>query len=247
MGTKNDTILQAYQEIRISGLTVIPSPSDDVLALTRLEDMMAQLFEQWNFDVDYNFEESPDLNSQTNVPRSYSAMMAYNLGIRLIPAFNKVVPDTLLKLASGSLSGAMDAVKVRQIREVQPSRRMPLGSGNSVRNVYFNRFSMPEPLPPISAANNQILVGETLDYFEDYSAWLGANTIASYTITVDPRLTLDASANATPRITYTITASPNVGAASGVWQFVKITVTDSAGRVLIRLVNFEVGVTPEVP
>lgn len=243
--TKNDVIQGAYQDIRISGLTVNPTPGDEVLALNRFESMMAEFFNSYNLDVDYNFEDSPDLNSLTSVERAYEPMMRLQLAIRLIPAFNKAVPMELKQLASSSWSGALGAVKRRQIREIQPSRRYPRGSGNTFRNIYLNRFTVPETLPPISAANNQIFAGDTDDYFEDYAAWLDGNTIDSFTISVDTRLTLESSSNADPRIDYRITGVEETG--DGVWQFVKITVTDSSGRVQIRLISFEIYNPPVVP
>lgn len=243
--TKNDVIQGAYQDIRISGLTVNPTPGDEVLALNRYESMMAEFFNSYNLDVEYNFEDTPDLNSLTFVIRAYEPMMRLQLAVRLIPAFNKQVPMELKQLASSAWSGALGAVKRHQIRPIQPSRRYPRGSGNTFRNIYLNRFSIPEPLPPISAANNRIFVGDIDDYFEDYAPWLEGNTIDSFTITTDPRLTLDSSSNESPRIDYRITGSEATG--QGVWQFVKITVIDSIGRTQIRLVSFEVIISPSVP
>ena len=156
-----------------------------------------------------------------------------------------MVPEQLSGLARTAFSSALGSVKAQQIREVSPSRRMPRGSGNTYKLPYSNRFSYPQPLPPISSSNKPIYVGETNDYFEDFSAWLGSNTIASFTIAADPRITVDSSSNTDTRVEYTVTAGTS--GAEGVWQYVKITVTDSAGRVDIRLVNFEVVKPPEVP
>lgn len=245
MTTKNDIIQRAYQEIRVSGLTVNPNPTDEALALVRLETMMSEFFTNWNMDVGYNFQTTAVLTDQTNVPLNYESMMAYNLAVRLIPAFNKQVPQTLYGLASTSFSSSLGVVKSQQIRQIQPSRRMPRGSGNTFRDVYWDRFSQPVPLPPTSSANNPIYEGETQDYYEDFSAWLGSNTIASFTIAADPRLTIDTSANTDTRVTYTITAGDS--GSEGEWQYVKITVTDSAGRVDIRLINFLVADPPTVP
>lgn len=245
MSTKAEVINDAYDEIRVSGLTVSPSPSDLVKALSRLEGMMSELFTSWNLNVGYNFENTPNINSQTNVPLAYEPMMRYGLAVRLIPMFNKEVPATLLQLAASSLSGAQGSIAAQNIRQIQPSRRMPKGSGNTFRGQFWNRFMQPVVLPPPESATSVIAEGERQDYSESFAAWLGSNTIASFTIAVDPRLTLNASANADPLITYTVTAIANDS--YGPWQFVKITVTDSAGRVEIRLINFEVTTVPTVP
>jgi hypothetical protein len=245
MSTKNDNIVKAYDQLRISGLTLLPSPSDEALALYTLEDMAAEWFSSRNLNIDYNFETTPNLNSETGVERGLESMLYYNLATRLEIPFNKQVPQRLTMLAGSSFSSALGAAQAKKVRQVQYPRRMPRGSGQTYRNMYYNRYHVPEGLPEISAANNQILVGETQEYFESFDAWLGSNTIASFTITVDPRFTLVTSANADPRITYTLTATDAEG--EGVWQLVKITVTDSAGRVEIRLVNFLVCDPPEVP
>lgn len=245
MSTKIDIINEAYAELRISGITVDPTPGQIAGALTRLEAMMAEYFVGSNLGVDYNFESTPEVNSQTNVALNHKFMMVYNLAIRLIPTFNKAVPQTLFNLGAAAFSSSLGTVAMDRLRQVQPSRRMPKGSGNTIRNVYLNRFSNPIPLPPSSSAVNRLLEGETQDYKESFAAWLGSNTIDSFTISVDPRLTLVTSANAGPFITYTITGID--AEVQGIWQFVKITVTDSAGRVNIQLVSFEIYDSPTVP
>jgi hypothetical protein len=246
VSTKAQTINNAFTQLRISGLTVIPSPSDVVLGLYLLETMMAEYFGQWNLAINYNFEETPSVNSQTGVELAYQSMMDLNLAIRLIPAFDKQVPQTLVNLASVALSKAIGRVSSENMRMIQPSRRMPLGSGNTFRGVFWNRYAIPVPVPPVSASTNYILQGETLNYFEDFSAFLGTATIASYTIEADQLLTIVTSANADPRITYTITAPTQPPATYGPYQIVQITITDSLGRVEIRLINFGVATPPTV-
>jgi len=216
------------------------------MALGELESMMSELFYMWNLDVNYNFEAVPNINSQTNVPFQFDNMMVTNLAVRLISAFNKEAPQTLFNQASQSLSAAIGFSAAINLRQIQPPRRMPLGNGNTFRNVYFNRFAVPTPLPPPDSSTNYIQQGETLDYYEDFSAFLGTLTISSFTITSDTLLTIDSSAISGKRIIYTITAPAGVNY-QGPWQLVQITITDSSGRVLIRNINFEVITPPEVP
>jgi len=244
MSTKADIINDAYDELRISGLTVSPSPSDLVNGLNRLESMMAEFFTNWNMNMGYNFESTPNINSETNVPINFKQMMVYSLAVRLIPMFNKQVPIELKQLAATSFSSSQGILAAQNLREVQPSSRMPKGSGNR-RNVYWRRFMEPVSLPPNEAATNYIEEGETQSYQESFAAWLGSNTISSYTIVIDPRLTVVSSTNSDPVIDYTLSASTN--SSYGPWQYVKITVTDSAGRVEIRLINFEITEVPTVP
>lgn len=242
--TKGQVISEAYVELRISGLTVQPSPEDQLIALSRLEAMMADLFGQYNLDIGYNFEETPDINSPSGIPFRYKNMAILNLATRLIAAFNKMVPPSLSAQASASLSAALGSVSGAKLREIQPPRRMPAGSGNRLQNQFFSRFMEPVSLPPNTSYTNTIYVGETFDYAESFSAWLKGETISSYTIVADPRLTIVASANADPEITYTVTAT---NAEPGYpWQQIKIQVTSSGGRVDIRIINFEVLAVPDV-
>lgn len=243
MTTKNDVILEAYQEIRVSGLTINPRPSDSALALSRLEMMMSEFFEAKNFNFGYNFEQAPDLNSETGVRLSLKPFMVYNLAMRLIPAFNKNVPQTLISLVNASTNSASTISAVKNIRPVAPPSRMPVGSGNRFRNLYQSRFNVTPDQAPISSSTNNLYVGETQDYKEDFTAWLEGNTIASVNIEVDPRLTLDSSSFADGFVNYTVTATDG----NSNLQYIKMTVTDSASRVKIKLINFEVIALPEVP
>ena len=243
--TKIEVINRAFEEIRISGLTVNPIPSDIVAALDRLEDMMAEYFTNYSFNIGYNFEETPDVNSPTEVTRNYSAMMKTNLAVRLIAMFNKQVPASLVSLAKSSFSSSLSQYKAATARQVQPPRRMPKGSGNTIRQIYLTRFQIPVDLPPTQASNNIIKEGETKDYQESFDAWLGGNTIASFTITSDPRIQINSSTNNDPIIDYNVTALDN--SSYGPWQYVQITVTDNTGRVEIRLINFIIQEVPNVP
>lgn len=247
MSTKATTINGAYGQLRISGLTVNPSPSDLVLALNTLEQMMAEYYNSWNLNISYVFEEIPNLNTLTGVELCYQAMMELNLACRLIPPFNKEVPQALIVLASVSLSNAIGRVAQSNMRPIQASRRMPVGSGNTLRMPYNNRYTVPVPVPPVAPETNYILQGEQFDYYEDFSTFLGTATIASYEIVCDPLLTIVTSANADPRITYTIAAPTQPPSSFGPLQIVKITVTDSLGRVDIRLIYFGVTTPPAVP
>lgn len=244
MTTKADVIREAYDEIRISGLTVDPNPSDQVMALSRLESMMAEYFHGQNLNVGYQFETTPQMSTLTAVPIQHKPMMVYNLAVRLIPAFNKQVPEILYRLATSSFSTSLGIVAGQNVRQIRPPRRMPRGSGNTYRTTPWMRYANPYPLPPNDAETNRIAKGETLIYQESFDAWLAGNTIDTYTIEADPLLTIDSSAISGNLIDYTITAS--TAKSGGPWQYVKITVTDSAGRVDIRIVNFEVTAVPEV-
>ena len=244
MSTKIEVINKAYSKLRISGLTVNPTPENVTVALGEYESMMAEFFTGYNLDVGYNFENMPNVNSQTTVPIAFENMMVTNLATRLISNFNKAVPAVLTNQASQSLSKAIGTKSIENARQIQPSRRMPRGSGNTIRSEYWSRYTIPVPLPPNVAATNRITESETQDYQEDFSAYLGDETIASFTIVSDPRLTLVSSANNDPVIDYRVTA--NTTTSTGPFQQVQIELTTSSGRIEVRNINFEVYPKAEV-
>lgn len=238
MTLKIEIVKGAYSEIRISGLTVQPSPNNEELGLTLLEDMMEE-YEGKNICVGYNFEDVPDANTETLVERRFNRMMKTNLAINLVAAFNKIVPRELTLLASASLSSAASMVAAENIREVQYPRRHPRGSGNARRNNRFRRFMNPPVLPPNECATNKIVESNINDYEENYSAYLGTETIASFVITADPGLTVQSSSNDDPFISYRVKASDD--ATQGTWRQIKLVITTSSGRIETRLINFQVG------
>ena len=79
---KIDIILGAYDRLRISGITVNPGARENVIALRRLERMAAR-WESKNVCVGYNFEDQPDLNSDSNVPEEFRDAFESNLAFWL--------------------------------------------------------------------------------------------------------------------------------------------------------------------
>lgn len=234
--TKVDVINGAYSRMRISGLTVNPTPEDTQLALTRLEEMMAQFS---NICAGYNFEDDPDPNSLTNVDKGFSSMMKSSLAIRLAADFGKVVPPSLVAEAGSALTSAYQLSAIQKARGVPHPSRMPRGSGNAYPNDRFNRYFPPVSEPPPDCDTNKIFIGDIENYYEDYEAYLDeGEAIASFTISSDAGLNVTASANNDPRIDYTIQAVAN--STQGNYQQVKIVITTDAGRIKTRLVDFDV-------
>lgn len=239
MTTKADRINSAYSQMRISGITLSPSNEDTEVALDRLESMMAELELGRNICMGYNFEEVPDTGSLTNVPRQFWQAIDTNLAIRLIPDFNKQVPQALIAQASQSLSTAAGMSALNNLRQIQSPSRMPLGSGSSNRFGFRQRYNRPVQLPNANCSDNILLVNDIDDYKESFEAYLdSAETIDSFVITADSGLTVVSSSNDDPIISYRIQAGST--ATNGAWQQVKIIITTSSGRVDTRLVNFEI-------
>lgn len=238
MTTKIDRVQSAYSQMRISGLTVTPSPEDLQLALNRLEAMMSELEFGRNICMNYNFEETPDPNSVTNVAMPFWYMIDTNLAIRLIPDFNKQVPQALVMQASQSMATASGISAINNIRQVAAPDRMPIGSGSTLRYNKYQRFNRESKLPPAVCTTNVIIKGNINDYDESFRAYLGNETIASFEFTVDRGLELISSSNNDPIIDYRIKGVS--ATTSGPWQQIRIVVTTSSGRVETRLINFEI-------
>jgi len=239
MTLKIEVINGAYSRIRISGLTVQATPNDTALALDRLEDLAEELSAS-NICIGYNFENEPDANSETNVKRKFKSLLETNLAVRLLSDFGKEIPQSLGLLASGTLSSAASITASQRIREVQPPRRMPRGSGNRDR---YRHYQVPVELPPNECATNIIKIGEISDFTEDFETYLSGETLSSYTIAADAGLSVESDSNDDPLISYRIKALANI---EGVWQQVKITITTDTGRIEIRTINFEVQSVPTV-
>lgn len=246
MSTKLDLVNDCYSQLRISGLTVDPTPSDLQLALYRMERMMAELYEQREINIGYNFTEYPALGDQSGISLGSFLMVSSNTAVRLAQDFGKDVAPTLARTAAAAMSGVSGQSALNNMRQIQPPFRMPLGNGNTFRWLFWNRYAVPVANAPVGAATNYMLQGETLSFTEDFSAWLQGATIVSYEILVDPLLTIVTDSNDSPLISYTLTAPVQPATTNGPYQLVLISVTDSRGLTDIRLVNFQVATPPDV-
>lgn len=235
---KVDIINLAYDELRISGLTVMPTPSDLELALVKFENMMEELASR-GVEVSYNFEESPDPNSDLNSPRKFWNMMATNLAVRLSPNFGKEVHMVLMAQATQSLSVASGICSRDRLQQVQYPARQPVGSGNR-RFARWQRFYTDcKILPPNKPSTLFIMQGETNDFEESFAAYLRTDEyIDTFEVTCDTGLVVVSSALLDGVVTYRLNAPIELG--NGIWQQVKVKVTTTEGRVEIRIIDFQV-------
>ncbi len=230
---KADVISGAYSQMRISGLTVEPTSEDLELALARLENMAAE-FESRKMSAGYFLEEVPDPNSLSGIPRQFLHAYETNLAVRLIPDFNKSVPEQLL-LQARSSSSNLAARTALQSQTPYPNR-MPRGSGNTTRSYRWDRFYHSGGTVP--STTNQLRVGDVNTYFEDWADYLTRNeSISSFVITPDQNLLVTASAISGSKITFTVSA-PDKNATSA--TNIDIQITTSLGRVDKRSVPFNV-------
>lgn len=235
---KIDVINDAYSQMRISGLTVDPSGEDVEVALSRLESMMAE-YEARNIGVNYTFEPEPDPNTLTNVGLQHKQMMATNLAVRLIPDFNKAVPNALMLQASQALSNSSSIVAAELVRQVRYPARQARGDGNTLRYNRWQRYFRQEVLAPQDSTTNEIFIGDINDYEESFDAYLkDAEDIQSFTIEADPRLTLVSSSQSGVLILYRVEALDAAELSN--FQQVKIVVTTTTGRIETRLIDFQI-------
>jgi hypothetical protein len=226
--TKNDLLISAFEEIRISGITVNPTPADKALALRHLETMMAQL-EGRNICVGYNFEDTPNMNSPSNVDRAYWYPIIMLLADRLLPSFGKVATPEFARNRSGAQSYLSSVCA--KLHPVPHSSRMPKAPG-----PYF--YPASDPGPALNCTTHTMYIGDTDDFTESFISYLAAGeTIASYVLTADTGLTVDSESLSTPIVSYRITADGNNGVEETLQA--KIVATTSDDRVITRLINFQ--------
>lgn len=237
---KVDVIKDAYSKMRISGITVNPTPADLELALTRYENMMAEWLSK-NVLVNYNFEENPDPNTVNNVIRSYQDCMSSNLAVRLVPDFNKDVPPTLMTQASSSYSSMSGRVAMERLNGVAYPTRQARGSGNTLRYNRWARFYREFNAGRNNSAQQTMFIGDVNDYVEHFESYLNeGETIASYDIVADPALTLVSDSNDDSNVNYRIQAGQPTGDNQTLSQLVTIIVTTTDGRVETRQILFEI-------
>jgi hypothetical protein len=236
MTTKVEHVNNAYIEMRISGLTKQPSPEDVSLGIDRLEDIAAELFSR-SVCFGYKFEDTPDPNSPSGVQRKHKRAIETALAMNLLASFGKTPHPSLVTDAGKYMASLVADTAI--VREVLPSRRMPIGSGNNRYNFYQRFYRTGEQVPP-DCESNIMFKDDVGDFIEHFDAYLDdGETVVSYTLEADNGLFIVSQSLATPDILYRVRAD---GSTTGVNQFlqVKIIATTSAGRVQTRVINFEI-------
>jgi len=239
---KIDLINGAYSHMRISGITVQPSGEDNKLALTVMEELAATL-RGLNVCLNYNFEESPDVNSKSGVSKEYRGPFKWVLAEHLLSEFGKGAADkidqNLFKKSAGSLSALYSLTATP--KQTQYSSRQAIGKGNEFRRGGIpRRFYEPVAEAPNDCDTNRMVVGDIDDFVEHFDSWvIGAETVASYVITADDGLTVASDSLTSPDISYRINAVGNNGTRSDAFLQVKIVATSSTGRITTRLIDFE--------
>jgi hypothetical protein len=240
MTTKIDIINGMYSQLRISGLTVQPTPEDLALALDRLEFMMHEFEKARNICVGYKFEDTPDANSPSGIGNEHKLAIQNSLAIRTLADFGKEPSNALMMQARASLNSLMSSTT--STREVGYPRRHPVGSGNDLRYNRYQRYYQDPAEAPNECQTNRMLQGDIDDFVEHFDAYLNdGETVSSYTLEADDGLTVMSQSLATPDVNYRIRADgSNTERTTDLLLEVKIVATTSDGRVTTRIINFQV-------
>ena len=236
---KVDIIIDAFSQLRISGLTTQPVPEELDLALLRLEDMAAE-WESSNITVGYQFEVDPDPNSPSGIQPAYKQAFVRNLALSLSPDFNIMVTPQLERLARGSFSNMQSQVALARLQEVQYPTRMARGSGNTLRWNRWNRFYRVQNSFFNSSNSYQMFIGDKDNYEFNFNSYLDDNeTIKSFDLQLDTGLTLDKSSKDDDTVFFTVTANnPSNVTATSYGAQVTCIVKTSNDRVATRRLFF---------
>lgn len=234
MTLKVELLQEAFVEMRISGITVDPTPGDLELGLVKLESMAAE-FDARNICTGFVFEDEPDPNTESGISLAARQAFVTSLALRMLAAFGKPAPMELSKQAAQSLSalGVLLAVK----RETPYPTRQARGSGNTLRFSRWWRFYKGGDQAPISCSTQQISREEINDFSADFSGYLDdGETIDSYISDSTAGLTMLSETLTDAVIDYRVECSKGASDYEVVTFFVKT----SLGRQKDFLVNFNV-------
>ena len=231
--TKVDIISNAYSKIRISGLTVTPTPEDLELALSRLEDMLAEWNDTRNITLGYNFEDNPDPNSASNIPRWSADGVGSCLALRLLADFGKEPTQALYQMASASMSSISSKAARDRMRQVPYPTRQPVGSGSRWIPRWF-RFYGPDNTAPNAPSTTTMKLGDINNFSVSFETYLNVGeALSSFTIEATSGLLINSSSINGESIDYNITAQN-----AGNWESIVIVATTDSGRVDTRVANF---------
>ena len=237
---KVDIIEKAYSRMRISGLTVNPGARENKLALGRLERMAAR-WKKKNICAGYNFEDEPDINSDSGVEEWALDAFEACLAFWLSSDFGKIPPPTLVQEKSTAYSDLSSATATP--RQTNYPSRQPRGRGNQ-RYRRWNHYYLPVQEAPNECATNSMKVDDVDDFTEHFDSYLrDSEEISTYTIEADDGLTIVSDSLTSPDINYRIKAVGNSEDLDDLFLVVKIVATTTTGRIETRLINFSVKVT----
>lgn len=241
MITKNELVLDAFEELRISGLTVTPNPAEVTSAIRRMDSMVLA----WqNMGLCLSYVRSagysdidPDQDSGINDTSALAVVT--NLAKTIAPRYGKSIhPQTLID-AKSSYEGLFSP----ELTEREQTPYLPTGAGNSfffgnrISGYCFNYFQTFDKNAPDYCATKDIFVGQVDYYSVDFNPFLNqieGDTILSFTIEDGEGVKILDSVEENGFI--------NLKAEGGKVGYspVLITITTAQDRILPESVNFDV-------
>ena len=179
--TKGAIVSAAFRKATISGITTQPTGDELAGAVETLEDMMNEL-KATNACLPYNYEDEPCLSSESNLPSQWYHAVQSRLAVLLCSDFGLQPSPTLAGQSRAAWTSMVG--KLTKPNHIGQTRRMPRGSGNTLRAPLWVRYYQSETKAPIDCDTIKIKVGETYPLDVDFDNWLAdGETIQSYTIT----------------------------------------------------------------
>lgn len=230
MYTKADIVIQAYEELRISGLTVDASREDIVFGVKRLDNLVNS-WKKYNICLGYNDSADPiyvDPQQDSGVDSNDVYALTLNLAKSLAPAFGKPVSMETLSQAKIAYEGLFSRTPVK--REGTPYQ--PMGAGSRSRYWYGSADNcQPEyqdyiKNTPSGCDSIKMKVGETRNISIDYSSLIPDDvTLSSYESSSEGGVSIDSISEDEAVFSLELTAS------RAVYSSIKITLTLSNGDV----------------
>lgn len=179
--TKGNLVNGTYSLMRISGLTVEPTPEDTELALQVADDYANQLIGDglllpWNQPVSYG----------GSLPSDNSGLTAQMAGpfkkllfIELCSHFGKDVPSSVAITAMEGMR-TLENILI-QIPVANNPTTLPIGSGNE----YDYRSDKFYPEPAVNNDADYVFIDNILNFSYDFGEWLVDQTLVAVTYEVD--------------------------------------------------------------
>lgn len=232
---KGDIVLAAYADMRISGLTVDPTPEDMELGISKLESMASEIENTRNVCVGYFYEEYPDPNTESGIPFHFKHAFVSALVVRLVSAFGKVLTPEQIGQAQQAMSAMLS--KTITVRPTQYPERQARGHGNDLRYNRWQHFYRRLALAPISCETQEISQSEINDYSLDLSEYLSTNeTVSVYSYESSDGLTIISESLSADLWVYRVEASKDAFALNRV----QLKIETSEGRKQTFTINFNV-------
>lgn len=169
MKTKIELVDRAYSKLRISGITVNPTPEEVALAVDELECMVAE-WDGKNVCMGYAFEEEPDPSTESGISKQYENAVQSNLAVRLASDFGKDIPMNLQAQANQSYSAA-SSMSAR-VKQTDYPRRQPVGEANTLRLNRWRRYYDIQPDAPNDCDTQIMAKGDITDATVSYADYL---------------------------------------------------------------------------